>query len=59
MESGKPMAASQTAPTTAIQQMIQTQIDNMQNLGQIEAGSPQDLANKAFEAFAQANFKDT
>ena len=53
------MAASQTAPTTTIQQMIQTQIDNMQNLGQIEAGSPQDLANKAFEAFAQANFKDT
>jgi hypothetical protein len=55
MESGKTMAAGAsqtTSSTSTIQQMIQTQIDNMQNLGQIEIGSPQDLANKAFEAFA-------
>jgi hypothetical protein len=30
---------------------MQTHIDNLQNIGQIEAGSPQDLANKAFDAF--------
>ncbi len=34
-------------------------MDNYQTLGFIEAGSPQDLANKAFEAFVQANFKET